>query len=461
MTGFEFPPPDRPEVSIVIPAFGDWEWLTRSLGSVLANTEPCYELIVVDNDSPDDVSSRLAASTENVRIVRNRKNFGFGPACNQGAAYARGEFLVFLNSDALVHAGWLAPLLDTARGNRRIGAVGPLFLNHDGSVQEAGALLSGDALTGAYGAGHPPASADLDRPRAVDYVSAACLTVRRLAFDEIGGFDPIYVPAYYEDVDLCLTLASRGYLTMFEPRSVVTHVHGWSAEKSVDASVMARNRAIFARRWSHILASRPLTTSDGVKSIIASRDAPLLDRLLVVSERIPEKGSRSALLLRELASLCPAANVALLARDAALDRNNGLRAVEIAPVEGELERARDWLASRRFHYDAVLSLPPRLDSLEREVRNTQPQASWIVDLGGETVEQAARDEAVESLETVQAVMVASEEARQAIATKAPRLPVFLVGEVEMRRQVLEVLTHLGFAAGLSHFDDQFAPLLTR
>ncbi len=226
MSGLSFPAPKHPDVSIVMPTFGHWEWVVRTLGAVLANTEPCYEVIVVDDASPDDFSSRLAAATENVRIVQNPRNVGVCLSYNHGAAYARGDFLLFLNNDALVHAGWLPPLLETATSSPKIGAVGPQFLNPDGSVQEAGALLFGDGTTTAYGRGCSDSIAEVRRPRVVDYVSGACVMVKRRVFNEVGGHNPIFT-AYYSDVDLCLTLASHGYRTVYQPRSVVTHIFGW------------------------------------------------------------------------------------------------------------------------------------------------------------------------------------------------------------------------------------------
>lgn len=448
MTGFAFPALSRPEVSIVIPVFGNWEWLARSLGAILANTDPCYELIVVDNASSDGIPDRLAATTENVRIVRNPKNVGFGLGCNQGAAYARGEFLVFLNTDALVHAGWLPPLLETARANPSIGAVGPRFLNVDGTIQEAGALLFRDATTLAYGNHRPDEPGEFHRPRIVDYASAACLMVRRRVFNEVGGFDPVYAPAYYEDIDLCLTLASHGYLTAYEPRSAVTHINGWSEQHDVDEPVLARNRGFFARRWSGILGSRPAFRREGTRHIVASRDAPLADRLLVVTDCPPEEGSRGAELVGAAARLCPAGHIALLTRVAEPDRRDDLRAIEIAPAKGELERAREWLAERRFHYDVVLSLAPRLGPLGQEVLNTQPQASWILDLDSAAVEQAMRDKAVTGIEAVEAVLVDSEENQQAISTEVTSLRVFRVSGDEIDKQMLEVLIHFGFAASL-------------
>ncbi|MEN3340620.1 MAG: hypothetical protein V7644_24 [Actinomycetota bacterium] len=369
MSGFTFPAPRRPDVSIVIPTYGRWEWTVRALGALLANTEPCYELIVVDNASPDGTADLLAAATKNVRLVRNPVNLGFGLACNQGAACARAEFVVFLNSDALVHAGWLEPLLDRAAAKGRVGAVGPRFLYVDGSIHEAGDLLFGDATTAAYGSADAGGADDVGRPRVVDYVSAACLLVRRRAFDEVGGFDPGYGKVYYEDVDLCLSLGSHGYVTSYEPRSVVTHVHGWSPpQEDLDLALLARNRERFGSRWAELLAARPLRR-DG-RSRLAARDAPASDRLLVANG-----SGRGGDFARELAALCPRAHVALVGSHP--DGTDSLVAVGVEVAAGGPEGAAEWLAQRRFHYDAVLAPEPLAGALDEAVRSTQPQAARL------------------------------------------------------------------------------------
>jgi hypothetical protein len=391
-----------------------------------------------------------------VRIVENRKNNGVALACNQGAALARGEFVVFLNTDALVHSGWLPPLLETVTSSPLIGAAGPRFLNLDGTIQEAGALLLRDATTLAYGNRCPDTPGEFHRLRVVDYISNACFLIGRSVFNRVGGFDPAYTPAYYSDVDLCLRLAALGYLTAYEPRSTVTHVFGWAGEKSVNEAVLTRNRAFFARRWSRLLASRPPLRPEGTRQIVASRDAPLLDRLLVVAERTPEEKSRNAALVRELAGLYPTVHVALLAEDATPTPREDIRSVEFAPVEGKLERADDWLADRRFHYDLVLSLSPGHGPLEQAVRSTQPQASWIVDLGPETEERIVRDGTGEGLEEADAVLVASTEARQAVAARLP-LPVFIAGGEPAGSGLREALIHFGFAAGAVTEQDRSAP----
>ncbi len=378
-----FPRPRRPVVSIVMPTYGRWEWTVRALGALLGNTDESYELIVVDNASPDGTASRLAATTAHVEIVRNTRNLGFGLACNQGAARARGLFLVFLNSDALVHDGWLAPLLETA-GDHRVGAVGPRFVGLDGSLQEAGALLFRDATTSPYLDDPAGGHAGSSRRRVVDYVSGACLAVSREAFNRVGGFDPAFGLAYFEDVDLCLTLEANGLRTYYEPRSVVTHLSGWTPPEAAEFRDLAeRNRSLLARRWPDVLSSRPPRGHLETRRIVGARDAPASDRILIVSGSASQASADT--LIRELGHLCPAAQVALLAAESPprpAPNNLSPPGVEIAG--GDPDELAWWLGGRPFHYDLILfvGMAAASHAVTRTLQATQPQAWRIVYLDG-------------------------------------------------------------------------------
>ena len=107
--------PDRgePELSVVMVTYGAWELTRSALAALMENTEAQFELIVVDNGSEAPMRQWLSG-LENVRVIFNERNRGFGPATNQGAEHARAEFLLLLNSDALVPSGWLPPLLAAA-----------------------------------------------------------------------------------------------------------------------------------------------------------------------------------------------------------------------------------------------------------------------------------------------------------------------------------------------------------
>lgn len=263
-----------PVVSIIVAVHNGSRVLPEALEALQRNTEPWYELILVENGSTDD-SSALVREVESATVVLNTRNLGFGVANNQAAARARGRHLVFLNQDALVEPGWLPPLLDRIDADGRIGAVGPKLLFPDGSLQCAGALLSRSGSGNCYGTGDNPGQAEYGVARVVDYLAGACLVVRRSAFQQVGGFDAAYGLAYFEDADLCLSLAAHGYRCVYEPRSSVTHLLGQPREPLL--ALALRNRSLFERRWRSVLAARPLSPlAASPRRTIAARDAPAL-----------------------------------------------------------------------------------------------------------------------------------------------------------------------------------------
>ena len=182
-------------------------------------------------------------------MLRNTRNLGFGPANNQGAAMARGRYLLLLNSDAWVRPGWLAPLVDVADADPGVAAVASKLLYPDARLQEAGSIVWRDARVRNYGDGDLPNKPEYLFRRTVDYASAACLLVRRSAFVAVGGFDPRFAPMYCEDVDLCLALAAGPGRVVYQPRSVVEHVRGASGSGGVQAARVERNRRLLRARW--------------------------------------------------------------------------------------------------------------------------------------------------------------------------------------------------------------------
>ena len=255
MSRFSCPHVDRPDVSIVIVSYNAGDALSQALEALLAHTDPCFELILVENGSSDGTPA-LVRQVENATLVLNARNVGFGVGSNQGAARAQGRYVLFLNQDVFVDQGWLPPLLAQMEANPRVGAVGPKLVFPDGSLQCAGALLTRSGGAYCHGTGDRPEQPEYGFARVVDYLAGACLLVRRAAFDEVGGFDPAYGLAYYEDADLCLALAANGYRAVYEPRSTVTHVRGSPGQTILEGAL--RNRALFERRWRRVLASRPL-----------------------------------------------------------------------------------------------------------------------------------------------------------------------------------------------------------
>jgi O-antigen biosynthesis protein len=380
VTPIDLSPRDRPLVSVVIVTYGGWRWTGRALEALGDHTDLPFEAIVVDNASPDGTVDRLREEVRGATILANERNLGFAAAADQGAALARGEYLVFLNPDALVTPGWLPPLLEVLERDPRAGASVPRLFNADGTLQEAGGLLFSDGRTALYGSGDRPDRGRYRFRRYVDYGSGACLVMRRRAFLDAGGFDPVFGPAYCEDVDLLLTLRKRGLLTVFQPASEVTHVRfGATATGEERMAMSERNTRILAERWEPFLATRPPLPRDPTEAhlVLASRDAEATDRILVVDEGIPRD------FLRELAARDPLGRVTHLVAghrppDDDVVSRLGAAGVEL---EGPVEDADAWWRERLFHYTAIVIPGTMSDLLRSLIHATQPQASLISGLG--------------------------------------------------------------------------------
>src|SRR5580704_15494611 len=166
--------------------YNRWDLSRQALQLLADVTEPRYEVVVVDNASVDGTADELG-NVEGARILRNAQNLGFGPANNQGAAMARGRYLLLLNSDAWVRSGWLEPLLDVADADAGVAAVAPKLVYPDGRLQEAGSIIWRDGRVRQYGDGDRSNRPEYNFRRTVDYASAACLLVRRSACMSVGG----------------------------------------------------------------------------------------------------------------------------------------------------------------------------------------------------------------------------------------------------------------------------------
>jgi GT2 family glycosyltransferase len=386
-----------PTVSVVMATYNAWDWTRRALAALVANTPDCYELIVVDNGSTDATREGLS-TLANARVVEQDSNTGFAAASNTGAALARAEYLVFLNSDALVEPGWLPPLLAVAELDARAGAVAPRLLNMDGSLQEAGALVARTGATAQYGLGDAPTRLEYAFRRAVDYAGATCLLVRRSAFEAVGGFDDAYRPAYYEDADLCFALRAAGWRTLYQPRSTVRHgVHGSGDKESAEAS-SERNRRRFAARWRDELAARPPSLDPArPRRVVEARDAPAFDRILVIGSPDAARRSATTTAARALAAELPYARVTLAAPDAAALPLEDVLAdgVEVAAAPGW----PGWLEGRRLLYDAIVFADADdLRVFEPSITRTQAQAVRIELAGPQTLAQRLADAGVAAVE---------------------------------------------------------------
>jgi O-antigen biosynthesis protein len=245
----EVPPADQPDISVVLVTFGTGEIVVRSLAALVATIDVPFEVIVVDNACTGGMptADRLRLTTRGVRIVQSTRNLGFGGANDVGIAHSRGRLVCLMNPDVLARPGWLTPL-QAAADQPDVGIAAPILIDPDGGLQEAGQSVDSRAITRAARA--DPGGATLD----VDYSSAACWMLRREVWDAVGGFDPTYHPAYFEDVDLAWRVRRAGWRTVLVGASRVIHASGTSTR--VRPRPALEQQAIFRHRWASELAGR-------------------------------------------------------------------------------------------------------------------------------------------------------------------------------------------------------------
>jgi GT2 family glycosyltransferase len=249
---------ENPEVTIIVPVHNNFAYTYDCLKSI---HDTCgglrYEVIVAD-DASSDATRKAGRKFANVRIVRNEQSLFFLRNCNRAATFAKGEYIVLLNNDTLVHEGWLESMLKLARADDTIGVVGSKLLFADGSLQEAGGIVWSDGSAWNYGREDDAEKAEYNYVKEADYVSGASMMVRKALWDEVGGFDDRYAPAYYEDSDLAFEARKRGHKVVYQPLSVVTHFEGASHGtdlKSGLKSYQIRNAKLFYNKWKEMLVT--------------------------------------------------------------------------------------------------------------------------------------------------------------------------------------------------------------
>ena len=287
------PAVSEPDVSIVIPVYNKWIYTAACLRSLSdTSSRASFEVIVVDDQSSDETAEWLAA-VDGLNCIRNEKNLGFIGSCNRGAAAARGNYVVMLNNDTQVLEGWLDALLETFDRFPDTGMAGARLIYPDGSLQENGGIIFNDGSGWNYGKNDEADKPEYQYVREVDYCSGACIMLRAELFRELGGFDSLYAPAYYEDTDLAFQLRARGLKVRVQPRATIVHHEGVTSGTDIVSGTkrfQAVNRKKFLERWKDELAAHPvpIANPDDRSAIRRARDHRLKGRILVIDAYTPE-----------------------------------------------------------------------------------------------------------------------------------------------------------------------------
>jgi len=217
-------------ISIITPV---WNYANLTAGYLYGNNihyldDPDIQWIIIDNGSTDGTEDVLQYWKDIIGarliILKNETNRGFSVACNQGAARADGDTLLFLNNDVLIKGDYLTPLGKVLADNPN-SLAGPQLANFD-----TGWNVFGDKL--------------------ISYLIGWCLAMPKEIFNDLGGFDEQFSPAYYEDVDLCYNALQNGY-ELQQVWVPLQHLGEQSGGQFGDGKqkITEANRAKFAEKW--------------------------------------------------------------------------------------------------------------------------------------------------------------------------------------------------------------------
>lgn len=238
----------RPELSIVIPSWNGLHLLREHLPSVLrARGEVgATEVLVVDDGSEDGTAETLSREAPDVRLVRRAGRGGFAVAANAGVAEAVGRLVLLLNNDVELREGAVARLAEAVRDGEVFAAV-PGIVRAGNGVDESWTTLRFRRGIVSAGVGEPGRKAPA-------YACGGAMAFRREAFAALGGFDPLFSPFYWEDVDLSYRARKRGLAVARVAGASVLHDHGRTIGSRFDRrdvqTLYERNRLIFT--WKNL-----------------------------------------------------------------------------------------------------------------------------------------------------------------------------------------------------------------
>ncbi|MCS7026207.1 MAG: glycosyltransferase [Bryobacteraceae bacterium] len=249
------PSPSKKSASVVIPNWNGRDLLEKYLPSVVTAMQgnPDNEIIVVDNGSSDGSVAFLKQRFPNVRVIALAKNVGFGGGANLGFREAKNDIVILLNSDMRVASDFLAPLLEGFEDDQVFAVSCQIFFTDPDKLRQETGLTQGWWRNGKLGVRHR-VDDQVTELFPCFYPGGGSSAYDRRKFLELGGFDHLYQPFYFEDTDLGFQAWKRGWKVYYQPRSHVWHEHRATIGKHFSApyiqSVLHKNQTLFA--WKNI-----------------------------------------------------------------------------------------------------------------------------------------------------------------------------------------------------------------
>lgn len=305
-------PNKKIDVSIVVPLYKSLEKVKEQIESWdLGEDGLNKEIIYVDDSCPSETHKFLVSLWEKKlcgknkfvgKIIKHDTNGGYAQACNTGASFASGEYIIFLNADCVVLKNWIRPMYERICSDNQIGMVGNMqlkYINGKLTIDSAGSEWSWSSGNFDHIARHIYKGKPLSFPFTLEnapqdcvsacereMVTGCCFIIRKSLFSEIDGFDIFYRIGYWEDSDINMKVRNAGYKIFYEPESKIFHDGGHSGSGA--HPFMGENIRRFKKRWvdngrfdKFIFTKRPHKLD--VKTICVKRNMAHGDVLVAAS----------------------------------------------------------------------------------------------------------------------------------------------------------------------------------
>ncbi|MBS1101497.1 glycosyltransferase [Gluconobacter sp. Dm-62] len=347
-----------PEISVLMVVYDKIALTAQALASLRANYAGAIQLVLVDSGSHDQ-TRHIGRMVRGATILRYRHNIGYLQGCNIALEKAEAPFVLYLNNDIRLYPDAIVHALKRLRSEADIGAVGGKLIRTNMRLQEAGSIIWRDGATYGYLREDDPNLTTANFVRDVDYCSAAFLMVRTTLLRRLGGYDSRYMPAYFEDADLCIRILKAGMRIVYDPSVVIEHLEFGSSGAAGSHALIRGNLKTFARLHHDFLRHQQPAH---VRNAVLGREHHLSQRrrILFIEDRLPLRrlGSgyvRSNDIIREMAALGYQVTVfPILPRDQTVIDLFGdfPEKVELI-VDRDLSSFADFIQERIGYYDLV------------------------------------------------------------------------------------------------------------
>lgn len=235
-----------PLVSVLITAYNGWDYTYACMKSLFENENLCEFEVILGDDCSVDETMRAEEYFHGVRVVHHPNNVQYLRNVNHIAGLARGKYILLLANDVILNQKrYIDRMLDRIEMDENIGIMGgKIWVPMKNNYVVGRNFRDVDSLV----------SIEEDAEQNVEEIQPAAIMIRKEAWDAVGGYDEIFLPVYWEDLDLMLRIIRKGYKIRYSPEFEVTHFHGSSyAANSMGNESYEKNRKLFKDRWSEYI----------------------------------------------------------------------------------------------------------------------------------------------------------------------------------------------------------------